>query len=117
MVVSDDIIKIDGEYYPLSITVSGINKFKFIPYLYKEMSKNDILKSLELFDDELTVPPENSGKMISTYIDITKSGIVVDYNGTPLEYEEYSSIHLEPSEYNLSLSAMYVNYLKGIRIL
>ena len=43
--------------------------------------------------------------------------IVKDYLGNTASYMEYSSTHLENSDYSLSLAETYVNYLLGIEIL
>ena len=63
----------------------------------------------------MTIPPENSGRLILTYIDNETTGTVVDMFGVSYEYHELSSIHMEKSEYNLSMSEEFVRYLEGLR--
>lgn len=99
-------------YYNYSLTVSGVNKEYAIPYLY-EKYHDDILNK---FDDGLLIPPQHTGKNIHTYIDEETSGYVVDYLGKKLSYYEKSSIHLEESSYELSLSRDFIDYLLGIRL-
>lgn len=99
-------------YYNYSLTVSGVNKKTAIPYLYKEYGD----KIMDVFTDGLAIPPQYTGKNIHTYIDEETSGIVTDYLGKSLEYHEYSSIHLEESGYELSLSREFIDYLLGIRL-
>ena len=99
-------------YYNYSLTVSGVNKKTAIPYLYKEYGD----KIMDVFTDGLVIPPQYTGKNIHTYIDEETSGIVTDYLGKSLEYHEYSSIHLEESGYELSLSREFIDYLLGIRL-
>ena len=99
-------------YYNYSLTVSGVNKKTAIPYLYKEYGD----KIMDEFTDGLVIPPQFTGKNIHTYIDEETSGIVTDYYGNSLEYHELSSIHLEESGYELSLSREFVDYLLGIRL-
>ena len=99
-------------YYNYSLTVSGVNKKTAIPYLYKEYGD----KIMDVFTDGLVIPPKYTGKNIHTYIDEETSGIVTDYLGKSLEYHEYSSIHLEESGYELSLSREFIDYLLGIRL-
>ena len=96
-----------------SLTVAGVNKAKARDYLVK--SCRDPLDGLS---DGLRVPAEYSGRLTLTYIDEPVSGIVEDYLGNLGEYEELSCIHMEPSDYELTLSDEYkhfLNYLMEIR--
>ena len=95
----------EGDEYTL--TVAGTNKKKSCEYL---VSTGD---PFEKFSHKLKIPAESTGKNILTYIDNTITGILVDQNGVPYEYEELSSIHMEAAEYNLSLSEDFIRYLKG----
>ena len=36
-------------------------------------------------------------------------------NGVPYHYHELSSIHMEKSEYNLSMSEEFIRYLEGLQ--
>lgn len=92
-----------------SLTVSGLNKEVAIPYL--ESQDNDIF---ELFNDDMVIPKEYSGRQTHTYIDIPTDGIVIDYLGNCCEYHEESSMHIEESEFTLSMSDFYINYLASI---
>ena len=38
-----------------------------------------------------------------------------DYLGNIAQYDEKTGVHLEPTGYTLSLSVMYINYLRGIK--
>lgn len=115
MVHEEKAIKIDGVYYPISITVSGVNKFKAIPYLLNDLARGDIMRAFENFNDGLHVPPENSGKNLHTYIDEPKQGELTDYQGNTAYYFEMSAVHLEPTSYDLSLAKLYTDYLKGVK--
>lgn len=102
-----------------SLTVSGVNKDKAIPYLIKESArikkeKGVTITPMEMFQEGLHLPPEATGKNIHSYLDYPQEGILVDYLGVPFAYNEKSSVHLEPTGYDLSLSDDYVSYLKGI---
>lgn len=90
------------------ITLAGSNKKKTMTYLRKT------LDPFANFTDGMTIPPENSGRLILTYIDDETEGDIVDMNGVPYHYHELSSIHMEPSEYNLSMSEEFMKYLRGI---
>lgn len=106
---------VDGVAYPVSITVSGINKFVAIPYLYETLANKDVDKFMANFDEGLNVPDDFTGKLLHTYIDDVRSGSVVDYMGNEAEYLELSSVHLEPTSYDLSIASQYIQYLLGIR--
>lgn len=108
-------IKINGVWYPVSITVSGINKFIAIPYLYEDLSNKDVNVFMSNFNDGLHVDADHTGKLIHTYIDDVRSGIVVDYMGNAASYLELSAVHLEPTSYDLGLAPQYIKYLLGIK--
>ena len=91
------------------ITLAGSNKKKTMEYL---VGTGDPFGN---FTDGLSIPPENSGRLILSYIDNETTGTVVDMFGVPYEYHELSSIHMEKSEYNLSMSEEFVRYLEGLR--
>lgn len=117
MVEAPDVLTVkdkDGNktYYPVSLTVSGVNKFVAIPYLLEKYGQEKIF---EAFDEDLDIPPEASGKLTHTYIDEPTAGSVTDYTGRRAEYAEKSSVHLEPAPYHMSLASAYIDYLKGFR--
>lgn len=104
----------------VSITVSGVNKHTAVPYIcrgwaYELHTGKEKNCPFKWFTDMLVVPPEASGKLTHTYIDDEISGEITDYLGNTAPYHEYSSVHLEPVAYELSLSSRYVDYLLGIR--
>lgn len=90
------------------ITLAGSNKLKTTQYLRKTGAP------FENFKDGLTIPPESSGRLILTYIDKETEGDIVDCNGVPYHYHELSSVHMEPSEYHLSMSEGFIRYLEGV---
>ena len=102
-------VKLNGEY---SLTVSGLNKKITIPYLLRTYGNN----IMDEFKDGLIIPPNETGKNIHSYIDYETTGTMIDYLGTPYDYHELSSIHLEPSGYELSLSKEFIDYLLGIKL-
>lgn len=91
------------------VTIAGANKKKAAEYL---LSTGDPFGN---FTHDLRIPSSYSGRLTSTYIDDEFSGTVLDYQGVPYEYNEKSAIHMEPSEYNLTMSDEFINYLKGVR--
>lgn len=94
----------------ISITVSGLNKDKAVPYLLEEYGD----KIFEVFDDELYIKPDKTGKMTHTYLDEPFSGVMTDYQGNKAEYHELSAIHLENADYSLSISDLYIKYMLSI---
>lgn len=94
----------------ISITVSGVNKNKAVPYLVEKYGDN----IFDAFEEGLYIPPEYTGKLTHTYIDQEEVMPVTDYLGNTAVVHTYSGVHLEPAAYELSLSAAYVQYLKGI---
>ena len=93
----------------IEITIAGLSKNKG-----KEYIKNQ-KEPFEFFDDYMHIPSEFSGKQTHTYIDEEISGELTDYNGIKNSYHEYSYIHLEETDFNLSLSENYIEYLNGFR--
>lgn len=99
-------VLVDGKY---ELTVAGANKAMACKYLTLKRNKDPF----DMFSDGLCVPTEYSGRNILTYIDCETEGVVYDYLGEPLEYHEYTSIHMEASEYNMSMSADFRDFLRG----
>lgn len=93
----------------LSLTVAGVNKSSGTSYLESLDSPFDV------FSANMVFPADVSGKLTLTYIDKEIFGTITDTNGTEAEYYERSYIHMEPSEYNMSMSEQFLNYLKSIR--
>lgn len=103
-----------GYNTPYSLTVSGINKTKAIPYLLSQAEKNHTT-IFDLFSDDLFVPAVATGKNIHSYIDDEMKGDFTDYLGKKGNYDELSAVHMEGADYSLSLSDAYLDYLKGVR--
>ena len=94
----------------MSLTVSGLNKSITMPYLTKEYGD-----PFPHFDDHMYIPKGATGKMVHTYIDVKRTGSITDYLGATASYEEASGVHLEECDYSLSLSWIYLRYIRGIR--
>ena len=96
-----------GDKYKL--TLAGANKQRAMEYLD---ATGDPFGE---FDDSLVIPPEYSGRLTLTYIDHPTNGVLVDYNGVPYQYHEKSSIHMEKSTYELTMSDDFLNFLMGVK--
>lgn len=97
-----------GKY---NLTVSGLNKKICVPYLLDTYGETGIFN---VFNNNLYIPPEHTGKNTHTYIDEPRAGVVVDYLGTPGKYNELSGVHLEKSDYSLSISREYLDYILNV---
>jgi hypothetical protein len=95
----------------ITLTVSGLNKKIAVPYL-KDKYKD---KVFEHFTNKLYVPREYTGTNTHTYIDEKRTGSITDYLGVTADYEELSSVHIEKSEYRLSLSKEYTDYILSVQ--
>lgn len=105
-----------------NITISGVNKKNGNEYLkYKYKTIDNILKN---FDDNLTFPGQyfnnnekksGTGKSVVTYIDFETQGEVIDYMGNKKTYHELSSTHIESTDYSMSLSKQFLEYLFCLR--
>lgn len=106
----------------IDITIAGVGKIAGKEYLKYTYKTNE--KIFNAFTEDLTFPAsyENngeelngSGKLLHTYIDTYMSGEVIDYLGNKYKYEEQSGVHLENTEYTLSLESEFKTLLLGIK--
>ena len=111
MLEESDALRVGGKSYSVSLTVSGVNKHHAIPWLIDQYGG----EIFDKFTNYLHLPPEATGKNIHTYIDYPTSGEVTDYTGDTAVFSELSAVHLEPTDYHLSLSIMYLKYIQGIK--
>ena len=102
----------EGMRGKINLTVAGLSKQNCVPYLLKKYGEDGIF---EAFNNELYIPADYTGKNTHTYIDDEKHGKLKDYQGNISEYHEYSCIHLSESDYNLSISQEYLNFLLAIQ--
>lgn len=104
---------VEREDGTISMTVSGLNKRTVIPYMQEKLKSNDSI--FDAFKDGLYIPPKYTGKNTHTYIDEPCVGIVKDYRGEKYAYSERSIVHLEETDYHMSLASEYIKYLMGVR--
>lgn len=106
----------------IEITIAGVSKKAGIRYLKHKYKTND--KIFEAFKEDLYFPPHydndgkdnnGSGKLCHTYIDELCEGEIIDYIGNKWKYREESAVHLENTEYSLSLDFMFKQLLNGIK--
>ena len=94
-----------------NITVAGLRKDIATPFLLDKFGEN----VFENFNEELYIPADFTGKNTHTYIDKEQQGYLTDYLGNREYYFEFSSIHLEKCDYDLSLTDAYLQYLFNIK--
>lgn len=105
----------------IQITIAGVGKKCGNIYLKDKYKTNDEI--FKHFDENLLFPSiyenENgeekngSGKLTHTYIDSYIEGELIDYTGKKGYYNEQSFVHLENSEYCLSLDYAFKCLLEG----
>ena len=93
----------------LSITVCGLSKKSGKEFI--ENQKNPFI----FFNEGMYIDSEYTGKMTHTYIDKEIENTITDYLGNTAYYHEKSFIHLEKTDYLLSLSDMYIKYFMGVQ--
>lgn len=104
------LVEEDGE---LTLTVAGLSKQNGLNYMI-DVSGNDNSKVFEMFDNELYVPSDKTGKMTHTYIDEEMSFLITDYKGITSMVKTLSGIHLEPTDFTLSISKQYDEFLTNL---
>lgn len=100
----------DGD---LSLTVSGVNSHKALPYLKEKYKTNE--KIFEAFTHSLYIPSDYTGKSIHSYIDDECDGCVTDYLGNEKDFKTLSGVHLSESDYSLSLLEDFRNFFRFIK--
>lgn len=111
--LSDDYNEDSGKFErKLHVTVAGSNKKKTADYLTKKYGK---YYAFYKFDNNLKIPKDYSGRTSSCYIDYETSGTVKDYNGVVGDFHELTSVHVEQTEYNLSITDAYIRFFLGIQ--
>lgn len=93
----------------LHITISGLSKQNGAKYLLKKYKTFDnVFKN---FNDELYIPPNETGKNTHTYIDGEMGGYITDYQGNTQYVNSLSGVHLSECDFTLSLSKQYAKFI------
>lgn len=98
----------------LALTVAGLSKKNGIEYM-KRVCNNDYKKVFDMFNDELYIPADETGKNTHTYIDEEMRIQSIDYQGNVEDIYIPSCIHLGKCEFTLSISKQYAKFLKDFR--
>ena len=94
----------------LRITVAGLGKKVALDYIL-----NQDIDAFDFFSNNMYIPKGYAGKMIHTYIDMPSHGIVKDYLGNYGEFNELSSLYMEPADYSLSIGREYAKFLFSVK--
>lgn len=104
------LVEDDGK---LELTVAGLSKQKGVGYM-EEKCGGDLYQVFDMFNDELYIPAERTGKMTHTYIDEKQEFRIQDYQGNDSNISVESGIHLEPCDFTLSISKQYGTFLSNL---
>lgn len=91
------------------ITVAGLNKKSTVKYLKDKYKNNDLI--FKMFEDNLTIDRNHSGKKTLNYVDTPLEKTITDYKGKIHCCNELSFVYMENSEYNLSMGMQYIDFL------
>lgn len=106
----------------LHITIAGVNKKAGVEYLKHKFGDNQNI--FDNFENELHFPSHyekdgvdsnGSGKLCHTYIDNEQRGVCIDYLGNKYDYYESSGVHMENTDYTLSLDEEFKRRILGYR--
>lgn len=97
----------------IHITIAGLSKQNGAKYL-EEITKNDNTKIFNLFNDDLYIPANKTGKNTHTYIDDEMCSEITDYQGNKELVTSLSSIHLSECDFTLSLAKEYSKFLDNL---
>jgi hypothetical protein len=98
----------------MALTVAGLSKKNGLEYM-KKVCNNDYEKVFNMFDNELYIPSEETGKNTHTYIDDEMKIQSIDYQGNVEDIYIPSSIHLGKCEFTLSISKQYNKFLRDLK--
>lgn len=110
----------------LGITISGVTKKNGIEYLMDTYHTADSVfdhftrglvfpSTYRVKQDGRYIQKEGSGKYIHTYIDEPTDGKVTDYLGNTAFFHEKSSIYMESTSYDMSMTDEYMDFFTGIQ--
>ena len=104
----DDGNPLDSPILSLKVTIAGINKKLTSEWLE---SKHD--EAFDLFDDDMLIPEDYTGRLICTH-GTDAVGTVVDYLGQEYKYNEQTFIHMEAGSYHMSMTPILMVLVDGI---
>jgi len=100
----------NGEY---QLTVAGLSKKNGMNHMIN-ICEGDSVKIFNMFNDDLYIPSNKTGKMTHTYLDNEVVFEIEDYQGKSSMIQSLSSIHLEACDFTLSISKQYQDFLSKL---
>lgn len=97
-----------------TLTVAGLSKANGMDYI-KDVCNNDSDKIFNMFNDDLYIPANKTGKMTHTYIDNEQAHKITDYLGNSVIEHSLSGVHLGACDFTLSISKQYLNFLTNLQ--
>lgn len=113
-----DISKDNNEF---ECTIAGLPKKKGAAWMIEKSGINhdgfkiesDNIKELfDVFNDKMTIPPEDSGKLGHTYVDKYDAFEITDYQGHKTSIPKGMGCYLAPIGFTLSLSESYIHLVE-----
>lgn len=96
----------------LHSTIAGLSKKNGINYMFEKAGTVDGV--FRMFDDDLYIPANKTGKMTHTYIDYEQTFKVTDFQGHTSTITTPSGVYLENCEFTLSISKEYADFINHV---
>ena len=103
----------EGDKYTL--TVAGLSKKNGIEHIV-DVCNGDSDLIFDMFNDNLYIPSDKTGKMTHTYIDDEMDIVITDYEGNTVHVNAKSGVHLEPCDFTLSISKQFNDFLEQLAL-
>lgn len=105
----------------ISFTISGLNKNYGVPYLCdnwmcNKFTHKENFNPFDSFTNGMYIPPDRTGKLTHTYIDTPFKIKIKDYLGIDAEVSELSYIHLSKTDFTLSMTREFLDYIQSFAI-
>lgn len=98
----------------LELTVAGLSKRDGLNYMLEKCNNNHDAV-FEMFNDNLYIPAERTGKNTHTYLDEPNTFTLTDHLGKTELVETLSGVHLESCEFTLSISRQYLKLINDLK--
>lgn len=94
-----------------NLVVAGLSKQNGMDYIHRQC-QGDTVRIFDMFNTDLYIPADETGKMTHTYLDQGDVIDVQDYRGDMETVEYHSAIHLGKCEFTLSIAVQYQRFLE-----
>ena len=89
----------------LELTVAGLSK-QSVNYIEQQ-------GGFDFFNNEMYIPSEHTSKLTHSYDDNERTETITDYTGATKQVNSKSFIHLEPTEFTLNITDVYIKMYKN----